>query len=96
MLGDVASNIGQALHHGIEVEWCKLKLNKTRLESAWSQRLKLNCDILLSSFTFNLHLRQYVKVDAVDNRSGDTAMHWCAWTGPRSAAETIWLLTAYG
>ena len=38
---------------------CKLKPVETRVESAWFQRLKLNCDKPVSEFAFKFNLRPY-------------------------------------
>jgi len=38
---------------------CRLNPIEPRVESAWLQRLKLNCDEQVSSFAFNFNLRRY-------------------------------------
>ena len=42
------------------VRSCKSNPADMRVESAWFQRLKLKCNEVLSSFTFNIKLRRYV------------------------------------
>jgi hypothetical protein len=39
---------------------------KTRVESAWFQRLRLKCDKPLSNVAFNFNLRRYSAVAAVE------------------------------
>ena len=47
---------------------------KTRVESAWFQRLKLKHDVLLSSFAFKFKLRRYTK-ELEEARAEMTRMH---------------------
>ena len=45
-----------------KVRRCRLKPVAPRVESAWFQRLTLNCDELASGFAFNFNLRRYTKL----------------------------------
>lgn len=40
---------------------CSCKAVVTRVESAWCQRLKLNCDEAVSSFAFSVNVRRYAE-----------------------------------
>jgi hypothetical protein len=51
-----------------------LKAFESRVDSAWSQRLKVTCDKQLSSFAIKLNSRRYKKVrEAVEERFAMTA-----------------------
>ena len=56
----------------IKVRRCRLKAVQRRAESAWSQRLTLICDELVSSFAFNFNLRRYIK----DFKKGIYDLQW--------------------
>jgi len=47
------------------VRRCRLKPDEPHVESAWCQRLKLNCAEQVSSFAFNLNLRRYRAEEAL-------------------------------
>ena len=50
---------------------CTLKQVEPRVESAWFNCLKLNCDQLVSSFDFKFKLRRYTKVSYARESSTD-------------------------
>jgi hypothetical protein len=63
------------------VRRCRLKRVKTRVESAWSQRLRLKYDEPLSKNAFNLNLRRYTTAAMRGNLAAMKAAraHDCPW-----------------
>jgi len=58
---------------GPTVRRCRLKPDETHVESAWFQRLKLNCNELLSNLAFNVNLRRYTTTTGLATGRGRQA-----------------------
>ena len=88
----------------IKVRQCRLKPVAPRVESAWFQRLKLNCDVLVSRFAFSFNLHLYMMGDffmfdhsaAASNQDAAKAADCVTFPSPVGTLRPNWVLDSEG
>jgi hypothetical protein len=80
------TSLAPAAACGSKVRQCRLKPVEARVDIAWCQRLKPNCDELVSSIAFKFNFHRHSKV--ADHWPGAAVAPQAASKGPKAAPVT--------